>query len=158
MPSAYLLATTGPVDGLGTPEARRQQEVGYEAIGAGVRGDVDVFPELIKLKEEEGVFSVQQGALRVTPGTAGADTVSYDMPISARVPEGTYDVRLVAFEGSQARCVGAGSVSLTQTGAAKALRTLAMDHGLLYGIAAVVIAIVAGLATGLVFGGGSKGH
>lgn len=158
VPSAYWVSTTGPLPGLGTKEQRASQEVGYEALAAAVKGDVDAFPELVKLKEEEGLFGMREGGLKPRAGNS-ADVLEQDIPISARMQEGRYVVRLVEFGDAGARCLGTADVDIAQVGMTKSLRALAFQHGLMYGIAAVVIAIAAGLATGLVFGkGASKGH
>ncbi len=159
VPSAYLLSTSAPLPALGDPQTLETQQIGYAALGATVSGEREMFPELVKLKEQEGAYAVHEGALHLTPGQGGADSLVQDVPISPRIGEGQYQLRLVGFGNGQGRCLGSATLTLRQAGAAKSLRELAFGHGLLYGIAAVVIAIVAGLATGLLFGkGGSKGH
>jgi hypothetical protein len=71
--------------------------------------------------------------------------------LPACAPAGDYSVDLIAFKDQHAAILGSTTLHLEHAGVVRAFRNLAIDHGLIYGIAACSIAIVVGLLTGLVF-------
>lgn len=160
VPTAYMLSTSVPLPDLAGADDLAGQDLGYAALVRDAGPEGDVFRELIKLKQREGLYAESVGDLTLTAGS-GPDTAtlvaSFRLP--ARIPAGTYAIDVFGFRGGRIHAVGSATVEVEQVGLARALHGLAMQHGLLYGCAAVVIAILAGLATGLVFGLRSgKGH
>jgi hypothetical protein len=130
--------------------------------------------ELVRLKEHDGLFGIHEGALlRQGPGTKSADpqTAGFraaggapaaagprptqllrgSLRLPARVPPGDYTLDLIGFDQQRVMHLGRATLRLEQVGTVRALRRFAMDHGLFYGIAASVIAILVGLLTGLLF-------
>lgn len=158
VPEVYLLAASAPLKDLANDETLDRAGLGYQALARDSGGDQALFAEVVKLQEGDGLFSVRNDGVKVR-SDAGVAHLEASLPISARVPPGTYTVQVLGFEHGKPRCLGSTTVTLEQTGLARSLRTIAYDHGLLYGILAVVVALLAGIATGLVFGkGASKGH
>jgi len=159
VPEVYLLASSAPLKELADEETLTRAGLGYQALARTSGGDQGDFGEFVKLSESEGLYSVRDQGVKRQPGTDGATHLDASLPISARIPAGEYVVRVVGFEHGTPRCLGSTTVTLEQTGLARSLRTIAFEHGLLYGILAVVVALLAGIATGLIFGkGASKGH
>jgi uncharacterized protein (TIGR02186 family) len=157
LPSVYLLSTSAPLQDLADPETLAQANIGYASLARSAGGDAAFFDDVIALEEQDGVFSVSEGGATLRPSEGGA-TLEAVLPIHPHVPEGRYPLRLVAFEDGAARCVASTTVAVEQVGLVKKLRILAFEHGLLYGITAVLVALFAGLATGLVFGKSDSGH
>jgi uncharacterized protein (TIGR02186 family) len=158
VPEVYILASSAPLKDLADEETLDRAGLGYRALARASGGDEALFGEVVKLAESEGLFSVRDDGVKKR-SEAGVAHLEASLPISARVPAGKYTVQVVGFENGAPRCLGSTPVTLEQTGLAQSLRTIAYDHGLLYGILAVVVALLAGIATGLVFGkGASKGH
>jgi len=60
-------------------------------------------------------------------------------------------VEAVALRGGAVVARSSRQTSVQLTGAPKMLDDLAFDHGALYGVLATIIALLAGLAVGLVF-------
>jgi Putative transmembrane protein (Alph_Pro_TM) len=174
IPVIYQVLTSAPLRELGSPAVLAQWSLGYDSLipanppGAALRS------ELVRLKEHEGLFAIREGGLvRPTPdakptgaqaagfrGAGGAPAVIEPRPtellrgffrLPPRVPPGDYSVDLIGFNKQGAIHLGSAMLQLKRVGAVRAMRRLAMDHGLLYGIAASVIAILVGLLTGLVF-------
>jgi hypothetical protein len=158
--SVYLLATTGPLEELAPPEVLAQWKLGYDKVISGPPGDSTLLAELVKLKEADHLFAIAEGGLR-SPGGAGDDrgnrvlTGSFQLP--ARAPAGEYLVELVAFQDRHGVPLASARVTVQQVGIIRAMKDLAVHHGLLYGIAAAISAVAVGLLTGLVFSGKSGG-
>jgi len=159
VPSAYLVATSDPLADLAPARTLKRLGVGYDALASRAGGDASMFRELTKLKESEGLFAIDEGGVHLEPAEAGSAHLAASFPLSARVPIGTYTVRLLDFSDGGGRCLASTEVTVEQGGLVRTLRSLALDHGLLYGIVAVLIALLAGIGTGLIFGrGASQGH
>jgi hypothetical protein len=159
VPTVYLLQTSTALSGPGGARRLAEAGLGYAALARRAGSDTTTFQELIQLKEKEGFFSIGAGAVSLEPTERGTARLSASIPLSARIPAGEYSVNLIGFDGDHARRLARATVRLEQVGLARALHSLAMERGLLYGCTAVIIAVLAGLGTGLIFGKGTaKGH
>jgi uncharacterized protein (TIGR02186 family) len=159
VPTVYLLQTSAALSSPAGARRLAEAGLGYAALARRAGSDTAAFQELIQLKEKEGFFSVAGGAVSLEPTERGTTHLSASIPLSARIPAGEYSVSLIGFDGHHARRLAQATVRLEQVGLARALHSLAMERGLLYGCTAVIIAVLAGLGTGLIFGKGTaKGH
>lgn len=158
VPSLYLLSTSGQLREV-AEEVLEAAGLGYKALERRAGGESSAFRELLKLREQEGLFSLDEGAVRLRDAGDGMARLTVEYSLGPRVPPGGYEVRVMSLESTGARCLGSARVDLEAVGLAGILRSLAMNHGLLYGCVAVVVALLAGFTTGLIFGrGASKGH
>ena len=164
VPSVYLLCTSGPLKELASAGVLTRLGVGYDGLEArtnfqGSAGDGHaLFGELVRLKKNEGLFSLEEGAALLKPGSQGRLEVSADLFLPARTPPGDYRITLYSFRDGEGAIVGETSTALRQEGFAAFTSRMALERGLLYGIVSVVIAIAAGMLTGVAFGRGSKQH
>jgi uncharacterized protein (TIGR02186 family) len=159
VPTVYLLQTSAPLSSLASAEQLAEEGLGYPALVRRAGADTAAFRELIHLKEKEGFFSITTDAIELESTGRGTARLSASLPLPARIPAGDYAVNLIGFDGGRVRCLEQVPVHLEQAGLARTLHSLAMEQGLLYGCTAVIIAVLAGLGTGLIFGKGtSKGH
>jgi uncharacterized protein (TIGR02186 family) len=165
VPSVYLVSTSTPLDRLGPPEALADAGIGYDSLraAAAVKAPPEVAPaafgELVQLKEREGLFCVNESGVRISSDGAGGAQLHARLFLPARVVPGDYEVRAYAFADGAARLLGSQTVHLRQGGMAAFISTTASAHGLVFGIASVLVAMAAGLLTGLAFGaGGKRGH
>jgi uncharacterized protein (TIGR02186 family) len=157
VPSLYLLSTSRPLSELARRAVLDRLRLGYRALEAAAGSDAGgVFSEVIKLKESEGLFSFEASALRLTPTGRGSNRLSGSFSLPAHVPPGEYTVRLYGFERGQGQLLDEQKLHLVRTGLSLSITSLARDHGLLYGLFAVVVALAVGLLAGLVFGKGMK--
>jgi len=150
-PVLYQLLTTAPLDTLAPAAVLDEWKLGYatvivsaDEIAAGM------YPELVKLKERGGLYVNRAGGLRVSRDGDGV-RVDGEFALPASVRPGDYVVDVIGFSAGHASRLGSATVVVERVGSVRAMWTLAMEHGLFYGSAAVIFALVAGLLTGLLF-------
>lgn len=164
LPVVYLVNTTADLNRILPEEARRQEQLGYDALGkaasvedsSGEPAEGKWFDEFIRFKEREMVYAVQQGTITRQHGEeSNTFQVVVDWPYQA--PPGVYNVDLLAVSNGSVVDKTSTSFEVQRSGMAAALSKMAFDQAALYGIMAVVIAMVAGFAVGAIFkkGGGS---
>ena len=142
---------------MGSPTALAQWNLGYGFLIPEPALSPDLRGEFVRLKEHDGLFAVREGALTTASGTNNSLAVAGDDPrpvrgtfrLPACVPAGDYMADLIGFRDQEATHLGSAVLRLEHVGAAKQLKRFANEHGLAYGIAASLIAIAAGLLTGL---------
>jgi len=164
LPVLYHLHASGALDRMATGFSLEALGVGYDALKSRARigeadrggGEAPLFDEFVSLKESDGLYSVSESAVRSEVAGPGRVRVSTEFHLPAKTPPGEYRIVAHGYAGDDARVLGTASFSVSQVGMAASIRTLAAEHGLLYGIVAVVVAIAVGLLTGVLFGLGSK--
>lgn len=160
VPDLYLLHTSDPLDELAAPGTLRDLEVGYEALEArsepGPGADA-LFGELTRLKHRDGLWVERESAVALQPAADGMALATTDFVLPAKAPPGTYRVFVYAFRDNAGVMIGEGQVQVRQMGLVGFIASLASERGLLYGVLAALVAVIVGLATGVVFGLGSKG-
>lgn len=171
VPALYQVLTSAPLAELGPPALLAEWRLGYQALVPDQAPGSALRPELVGLKEHEGLFALGEGKLEGggpgvgirgpllakagTPPPAAASyrtklvTGTFHLP--ARAPAGEYMVDLIGFKDQAAVHLGSVALHVEHVGMARAWRHLAIDHGLAHGIIACVVAIVIGLLTGLLF-------
>jgi uncharacterized protein (TIGR02186 family) len=157
-PSVYLLADTArnPPAGPGS-----DAEWGYHAlakrvtfVGAVPSDEKSVlFGRFAKLQESLGLYGIFPGALKVSPAGEGRSKVEGRIVLPGNMAPGEYKVTLSVFK--EGKLVTRQSLPLVveMKGLAAFLTDLANDHGVLYGLLAVGIALVMGFVMGFVFKG-----
>jgi uncharacterized protein (TIGR02186 family) len=155
VPSVYLVYAS---EGLSLPQADRAG-FGYHALQRQVRilpgaGEKPAFlwSEFVKLKEEQGLYHWQPQGVRLEPAEQGRRTFRAELTISSQMPVGDYQVWVLALREGKVVARHRELLHVRETGALQQLSNLAHNHGLLYGLLAVLVAIGAGLLMDLLFG------
>ncbi len=162
VPSVYLLCTSGPLRDLAPAGVLARLGVGVDALearataGEAAAGSAALFGELVRLKKGEGLWSLVEGTVSLKPGGEGRLEVAADLFLPAKTPPGEYRVRLFSFRDGEGAAVAGTAMIVQQVGFAAFTSRMAHERGLLYGIVSVVVAIAAGMFTGVVFGRGSR--
>lgn len=159
IPVLYLLHTSSALDDLAPAAVLAQMGIGYESFRPAVLEEAAqaLFPDLIGLKESEGLFRSTAGEIERVPMDDGGQRISAFLLVPARAPAATYRIQLFGFRHHKVVLRREGAFTL-ERGAFNAFAdSLARQHGLIYGIVAVAVAVGGGLLVGLVFGSG-KGH
>lgn len=159
--NVYMLYTTGAIDKIASPEERIRSLVGYDAIKAQLditssKGPVDKdrwFNEFIKFKEKDKVYGIYEGTI-VKDGKGGF-SATVDWPYQAS--PGEYKVIVFAIRDGRAYAEASQKLVVRTSGMITLLSDLAFKNPAIYGVVAIVIAMLAGLGVGIVFKGGG-GH
>lgn len=162
VPALYQVNTVHSLDELAPAEERRSLGVGYEALEERLASDQEeqetrrVFRELVKLKEREGLYAEREHAVRLTGRGGGLAHLETSFELPARAPFGSYEVTIFGFREGAGVQLGTAAVTVRPVGLVAFMSSLAEQHGLLFGLLAVGVAIFMGLITGVIFGRGAK--
>jgi hypothetical protein len=107
--------------------------------------------ELIKLKQQQGLYREISGNIVCTPGADGKKCFRAEIPIPSKLSPGKYSVQVFAVKGGNIIAKSELPITANLVGTPAFLATLAFHNGALYGILATLIAALSGLAIGLVF-------
>jgi uncharacterized protein (TIGR02186 family) len=162
VPASFIIRASRPLSALASPDELKRLGLGYDALEDQVTAGADqeardLYQDLIKLKEKEKLFSVRDdGVMMGSSAGAAQATASFFLPPKA--PRGDYQVKVFAFKNGKGTLAGEGTLTLQFSKGVQFIYDMATSHGLIYGVLAAVIAIVAGLATGFIFGGKGETH
>jgi len=139
-------------------------EIGIEAIQRKVDivseyQDKDaLFEEFIKLKQKSGLYSTVENSIQYEKADNGIKSFSVSVKLPSALPQGDYELEVFALTGNDIAGYSKKDLNVKQTGMPAFIATLAFDHGTLYGILAVIVAVIAGLLTGTLFKGEKGAH
>ena len=156
-PSLYFLMSTKShapsLSDSGSP-------IGYPALCTKVKftpcaeqREKTLFEQLIRLKEDEGLYGVFPSSLRTTTRSEGEQTVQGQIMAPSNIAPGTYEVMLSVFNDGKLLERRTTQFSVRMAGLTAILVSLAHHHAIVYGLLALVIAIATGFAMGLLFKG-----
>lgn len=153
VPSFFALASTRPVNSF--LNARTIGELGLDAgalarLEGGTPADTDSAAyrrALVRLKRAEGLYPNRRAALRLDED--GLFQVAFAIPPNA--PIGRYAVDVYLFRNAQLVKRKPGEVRISRIGIEKTVYTAAQKTPLLYGFAAVLLALGAGYAAAFAF-------
>lgn len=113
--------------------------------------------EFLKLKESEELYGSLPGTLKVRNSPEGQAVFQGVLRLPAKVPPGRYQVRLSVLKDGRILEQKSETMEVRVVGFPALLASLAYEHGALYGIMAVAIAIATGFLMGFLFKG-KAGH
>ena len=158
VPGVYLINSTADLSRILEPAERNQHQLGYEALAASARvengdgtpAEKSWFDEFIRFKEMERVYTIQQGSITRQHGGQG-NTFKVEVAWPYQAPPAVYNVELYAVKDGRVVGQSATTFEVERVGIGAALSKMAFNQAALYGIMAVVIAMVAGFAVGAIF-------
>ena len=113
--------------------------------------DLDIVHELLLLKESEGLYSENAGGVVLGPDEGGSRTFSATLPVPSALSPSDYVVQVMALRDGAVIGTASTPIHAELVGFPAWLSHMAFDNALLYGILATVIAILSGLAIGMIF-------
>lgn len=159
-PGFYLLAATRPPGDILPEATRRELGLGLDALDIGPveRATVAATPAglgpyraaLIRRQQAADLYGEHVGGVDVIDG----GLFRADVALPANVPVGRYRVSVTLIDDGRPVASRHIDLRVDKSGFERAIYTLANEQPLFYGLAAVVIALVAGWAAGLVSRGG----
>lgn len=154
-PAYYAVASSAPVQKLLDGQSLERHQIGAERLTLtpdrefGETPDLGTFRRaLIRLMTRRGLYRPSSAKIRFL----GGQLFRVDMYFPANVPTGSYTVEVMLVRGG--RVVGAQTTPLfvNKDGIGADMYDFAHFHSILYGLAAIVIALVAGWLASVVFG------
>ena len=152
IPGYYAVATTRPIRDLLDERNAAIYEIGLSHLQLSPTTTAD--PELVvefergltSLRTRQGLFVEQPEGVQVT------DNVLYRarLPIPSAVPVGAYEVQIYLIGGGEVRARSTTTVEVDKAGFERATFVFAQDHGFLYGLLAVVLAVAMGTIAGTI--------
>jgi hypothetical protein len=159
LPKVYLLWTSEKLAALqeagsGLPDL----PLSYEAFLKGTlerKNPAEVpllIQELIKLKETDHLYQTLEGTVRTRPLEKGMwDQADAVLELPSKIYPGKYALELIAVKDGRGALLHTSTLEVKLEGFPALVSNLALQRGLLYGILAVLIAMVSGLLIGIVF-------
>ena len=166
LPNVFLLYTSKSFEDM----ARLNQgEPGVQEVSLNsLESQVDISPipadkhalmeDLLKLKRSEGLYGVRNDAIHYSESQGSTKTFIGTLSMPPRLPPGEYAVEVFALNQGNIVARTTEHLKVDEVGLPALLSALAFEHGGLYGVLASLIAIAAGLLTGLLFKGSKGAH
>lgn len=117
-----------------------------------------LFNEFVKLKSKHGAYASGFGKVTYQAASGDLKPFSADISIPSGLKPGSYQVEVFTVKDGTVASKTETTVEVNETGLPEFLSSLAFGKPLLYGIVSVIIALAAGLLTGLIFQGSNEGH
>jgi uncharacterized protein (TIGR02186 family) len=156
VPSYLAVLSNKPVNEITNAETLRREQIGIEnyllpqQIGADI-GDVvrnDPFrAAFIRLKKEHGLYLEDSKAITFLTPTLFRAAI----PLPAAVPVGSYTIDIKLFAEGALITRASSALEIVKVGFEQFVANAARDHGLLYGLATVALALVTGWIGAVVF-------
>jgi len=153
--SPSLLASAAPEASCGYPALKRQIVFSGQIAG---QEQEELLAQFLKLKESEGLYGAMSAPLQVSPASGGASMVQGTFQLPTYVKPGAYQVCLSVIDRGQVTARRCTELKVTMVGLPALFHSLAYEHGGLYGILAVILAIATGLIMGFLFKERGGGH
>ena len=163
-PRVYLLSSTADLSRILDAAELSRNLLGFDALRGHIRiedskgnpADGKWFDEYLKFKKQENVYDMREGAIVRQHGENG-NTYKVDVAWPYQAPPGIYTVNVLAVRNGKVVERASANIEVKSTGLVAALSKMAFDQAGLYGIMAVIVALLAGLGVGAIFkkGGGS---
>ena len=158
IPGIFLLYKSKQADD------RQIREIGIEAV----REKADIiseykdkdalFDEFVKLKQKSGLYQTVEDGIQYEKRHNNMKSFSATVKLPSALPQGDYRLEVFALVGDNIVGYSQKDLNVKQTGMPSFIAALAFDHGTIYGILAVIVAIIAGLLTGTIFKGEKGAH
>ncbi|MBF0459497.1 MAG: TIGR02186 family protein [Nitrospirae bacterium] len=150
--SVYMLYSSDDLDKMLSAGERNKYSLGYDAIrdSAGVSGgspesDRDMlFREFIRVKEEGRLYSVNGNKVILMPSKDGKNSFWLTVSMPYQVPIGSYNVDVYAVSNHSVVEKASDEVKIEPVGMVREISDMAMAHGGVYGLLAIVIALITG--------------
>lgn len=154
VPGVCLLNGSQPLAKLGNGAQPYRLEALTKAIGIEQEGGnpaIDIPHELLLLKTKEGLYRESEEGITMGEARDGMRPFTTHIQIPPSLKPGEYTVEAIALRGDAAIGQTQATITAALVGFPKWLSELAYQKSVLYGVMATVVAIVSGLAIGLVF-------
>ena len=159
VPSVFLFYPPEIADTSGSvPELSMEAVSNRARIESEEDDTATLFEEFVKLKTKSGLYGTFPGIVEYGAPKGGEKTFQCTLSMPSSLPVGTYRLEVFAVRNHAIVSRAAQTIEAAETGMPAFISSLAFNHGTLYGVLAVLIAVMAGLLTGIMFKGGKGAH
>jgi uncharacterized protein (TIGR02186 family) len=158
VPQVYLLWTSGKLSSLGSETDLQAWKLDYASLLSGAlpqknrEEEARLLWELIKLKEEDRLYQINEGTVQIKPLEPGAwEQVDAVLSLPAKIEPGAYVLEMIAFQEGKGRLIHSSTLEVKLAGFPALVSDFSARQGLWYGILAVIVATLSGLIIGIVF-------
>ena len=154
VPSFYAVATSRPLGEIVSPRTAAIYEIGIgnlllsPANGSSASEQARFESGLVELKRRSGLYAEHAGAVSVREGVLYRALV----PIPARVPVGRYTAETYLIRNGHIVAAATRDIAIGKSGFERFVARAAEDYPLPYGLAAILISLLMGLAAAWGFG------
>ena len=146
VPGFYAVLATRPFKAITREDTLRALGIGFANLDLGKRGEDDskeaaYRSAVIRLKQDQNLFQEHDDGVSFIGRSLFRASV--DLPVN--VPLGRYTTDVYLFRDGQLISKSESTLEVSQVGFERAVSQLARNHPLVYGLAAVMIAVVVGL-------------
>ncbi len=155
-PQAYILAASDKLANICSREMQQRLGLGLESLRKRITFESEKpligseFEEFLRLNEHSGLYNTNI-QIELKPAAGDREELSVTLPIPSVMPPGEYVIQLYCFEHGSLMQKTEAQLSIEKVGLPLLISTLAQEHAALYGIAAIIIAMMAGITMGVVF-------
>lgn len=152
-PSFYAVATTAPLDQILDPAEDLLHRVSIpKAVGTvdtptGAEDAADFGAALIRIRKSQDTYALAEG----TVALVGDTLIRADFDLPASLSEGVFDVRIFILRDGRVVDVLETEIAVQKEGLERILYRLSQDQPLIYGLLALVLALVAGWGASAAF-------
>jgi hypothetical protein len=154
VPKVCLISASSPLDLLGKAAAPFRLDALAKAVGVEKEGGdsaVDIPHQLLLLKTKEKLYGESAQGITLGPNEGGVRPFTAVIKVPSALTPGEYRVEAIALHNDTVTGRQTATIRAELIGFPRWLSKLAFQKSALYGVMATVIAIVSGLAIGLVF-------
>lgn len=152
----YLLTSTS--NSASCPWKKLQlMNVGYSALKERIKFNSDKpltgdeFDEFLKMKQQKGMYKTVFGGIKLDRPSCETCRYTASIKLPPGIPPGNYTLKAIGFSGDELAGQKSSDLTIIKTGMPKLMSTMAWQHPALYGIVAIITAMVAGLIMGVLF-------
>ncbi|TKT70939.1 TIGR02186 family protein [Afipia massiliensis] len=156
VPSYLGIFANRPIDNIASPDVQRRQQIGMtnfalpQRMGPDVANTVASDPfrsAFVRLRTDHGLYREQTSALTFLTPTLFRTGI----PLPAEVPTGTYNIDIKLFAGGAFVARTETAFEIVKVGFEQFVANSAHHHGLLYGLATAMMAIMTGWLASVIF-------
>lgn len=150
-PSFYAVSSSAPVEKLLPLDVRRRHRIGVATLNVASAGPdadaVEYGTALVRKLTEQGLYQRETGIVRFL----GNQLFRVDLHFPANVPTGTYSVQVFLVRDGKIASAQTTPLFVSKVGAGAFIFRAAQNQPALYGLAAILIALLAGWIAATVF-------
>lgn len=156
VPSYLGIFSNRPIDDIAAPDVQRRQQIGLanfplpQRVGPDIANTVASDPfrtAFVRLRTEHGLYREQTNALTFLTPTLFRTGI----PLPAEVTTGTYSIDIKLFAGGMFIAKTETAFEIVKVGFEQFVANSARQHGLLYGLATAMMAIMTGWLASIIF-------